>query len=68
MSKYSDEMTTLNTRQPKALKEQILGALGEGETISDFLRAAIVRELKKRGVKAKKPDVQRGRPTGDAED
>lgn len=68
MPKYSDDMTTLNTRQPKALKDQISGALKAGETLSDFLRAAIVRELKKRGVKAKLPEVQKGRPRDNTSD
>lgn len=56
------EMTTLNTRQPQSLKAQVVGALRDGETLSDFLRAAMVRELKRRGIKAEMPEVApRGR-------
>lgn len=62
MPQYSDEMTTLNTRQPKALKSQVQDALRPKETLSDFLRAALVRELRRRGIKAEIPDVQPGRP------
>lgn len=62
MPKYREDMVPLNTRQPKALVDQIQGALGPGEKLVEFLRTAIVRELKKRGHKAKNPDVKPGRP------
>lgn len=62
MPKYSEEMTTLNTRQPVSLKSQVQDALRTGETLSDFLRAALVRELRRRGIKAEMPDVKMGPP------
>lgn len=59
------DMEPVNSWQPKALKEQILGALGAGETLAEFCRKAFVRELKKRGVKSQVPDVKLGAPRKD---
>lgn len=56
------DMDSINSWQPKALKEQILGALEAGESLAEFCRKAFVRELRKRGEKAKKPNVKQGRP------
>lgn len=64
MSRNPD-MEPVNSWQPKALKEQIMGALKDGESLAEFCRKAFVRELKKRGVKAKAPDVKPGRPPKD---
>lgn len=59
------DMESINSWQPKALKDQILGALRPGETLADFCRKAFVRELKKRGHKvASIPEVTQGRPKG----
>jgi hypothetical protein len=61
------DMEPVNSWQPKTLKEQILGALGAGETLAEFCRRAFVRELKKRGVKSEMPDVKPGRPPKEME-
>lgn len=62
MAKRRENMRPLNTWQPRELVDQIDETRKPGESYTDFVRAAVVREIKRRGVKASMPDVPMGRP------
>lgn len=64
MAKRRENMLPLNSWQPRGLVEQIDESRKDGEDRTAFVRAAVVRELRRRGIKAQVPDVGRGRPVG----